>query len=59
VSESAIPDGPEPPPTPDAVAPGPNVLDPHPVGPLELKGMGVLEGVCDAQVSDEIRRRFV
>ena len=45
--------------SPEIVAHLPDWLDPHPVGPLELKGMGTLGGVCDARISDAVRQRFV
>jgi class 3 adenylate cyclase len=45
--------------SPEIVAHLPDWLEPHPIGPLELKGVGNLEGVCDARVSAEVRQRFV
>ncbi|MFM8302920.1 MAG: adenylate/guanylate cyclase domain-containing protein [Actinomycetota bacterium] len=45
--------------SPEIVAHLPGWLEAHPVGQLDLKGMGTLDGVCDVHISDEIRQRFV
>lgn len=45
--------------SPEVVPHLPTWLTPAPVGSVELRGIGTLEGVCDAQVDDTIRRQIV